>query len=173
MRQWMTGILLALTLDMTHAAAPDITLPDLQGRPHTLNEYIGHGKWVVMVFWMHDCKICEREIHHLQSFHAAHAGKDAMVLGISIDGADRVKDARNFVAKHKLTFPSLLTEPDFEALQKFGGGKFIGTPTQYFYDPIGRLVARKIGPISRADIESYIEAFNESPYAREAPASSK
>ena len=118
-----------------------------------------------MVFWMHDCKICASEIHHLQAFHGEHADKDAMVLGISIDGADRVKDAGRFVVKHKLTFPNLLTEPDFNALQKFGGGKFVGTPTQYFYDPIGRLVARKIGPISRADIESYVDAFNSSPYA--------
>ncbi len=170
MRQWMMGFLLGLTLNFAHAAAPNITLPDLQGRPHALNEYIGHGKWVILVFWMHDCKICEREIHHLQSFHATHAAKDAMVLGISIDGPDRVKDAQRFVARHKLTFPNLITEPDYDALQKFGGGTFVGTPTQYFYDPIGRLVARKIGPISRADIESYIEAFNESPYAREAPA---
>lgn len=170
MRQWMMGILLGLTLNFAHAAAPNITLPDLQGRPHALNEYIGHGKWVILVFWMHDCKICEREIHHLQSFHAAQAAKDAMVLGISIDGADGVKDAQRFVARHKLTFPNLITEPDYDALQKFGGGTFVGTPTQYFYDPIGRLVARKIGPISRTDIESYIEAFNESPYAREAPA---
>lgn len=169
MRRWMTGILLALTLSATHAAAPDITLPDLQGRPHALKEFIGQGKWVVMVFWMHDCKICASEIHHLQSFHAAHAAKDAMVLGISIDGAERVKDARRFVAQHKLTFPNLLTEPDVDGLQKFGGGKFMGTPTQYFYDPAGRLVARKIGPITRTDIEEYIDAFNNSSYAIPAP----
>ena len=170
MRQWMTGVLMALMLNTAHATAPELTLPDLEGRPHTLNEYIGHGKWVVMVFWMHDCKICASEIHHLQAFHAAHADKDAIVLGISIDGTDRVKDARRFAAKHKLTFPNLLTEPDFDALQKFGGGKFLGTPTQYFYDPVGRLVARKIGPISRADIEGFIDAFSSSSYAHGSPA---
>ena len=165
----MMGVMMALMLKTAHAAAPDISLPDLQGRTHHLNEYIGRGKWVVMVFWMHDCKICASEIHHLQAFHVAHADKDAMVLGISIDGAGRVKEARRFVVNHKLTFPNLLTEPDFDALKKFGGGIFLGTPTQYFYDPKGRLVARKIGPISGADIESYIDAFNSSPYARENP----
>ena len=61
MRQMMTGALMALMLNilmlnMAQAAAPELTLPDLEGRPHHLNEYIGHGKWVVMVFWMHDCK---------------------------------------------------------------------------------------------------------------------
>lgn len=171
MWRWMMGLCMALMLNTVHAAAPDIALNDLQGRSHHLKEYIGQGKWVVMVFWMHDCKICASEIHHLQAFHAAHSGKDAMVLGVSLDGADQIKEARRFVARHKLTFPNLLTEPDFEALQKFGGGKFLGTPTQYFYDPAGRLVARKIGPITRADIESFIDAFNNSTYAKELPVS--
>ena len=170
MRQWMAGILMAWMLSTAQAAAPDMSLPDLQGRNHHLNEYIGQGKWVVMVFWMHDCKICASEIHHLQAFHAAHVGKDAMVVGISIDGAENMQNARRFAENHKLTFPNLLTEPDFDALMKFGGGKFVGTPTQYFYDPDGRLVARKIGPISRADIESFIDAFNSSSYARKTPA---
>ena len=45
MRQWMAGVMMALMLHTAHAAAPDISLPDLQGRTHHLNEYIGHGKW--------------------------------------------------------------------------------------------------------------------------------
>jgi len=52
-----------------------------------------------------------------------------------------------------------------EAIKRFGGGKFIGTPTHYFFDPTGRIVGRKIGPISGDDIEEFIAAFNSSPYA--------
>ena len=60
---------------------------------------------------------------------------------------------------------NLLTEPDTDALLKFGGGRFVGTPTHYFFDPIGRIVGRKIGPLSSADLEEFIEAFNSSSYA--------
>ena len=169
MRQFILSLVLLLGMNTTHAAVPDILLHDLDGRPRNVNEFIGHGQWVIVAFWMHDCKICAREIHHMSAFHKAHQAKDAIVLGISIDGTAFADEAKRFVAIHQLPFPNLLTEPDFDAIQKFGGGKFIGTPTHYFFDPIGRIVGRKIGPISGADIEEFIEAFNSSPYAVEQP----
>ena len=166
MRKWMLSLAMAFVMSAAHAVVPDIALQDLDGRPRNVNEFIGHGKWVIVAFWMHDCKICAAEIHHMSAFHKAHQAKDAIVLGITIDGAAYVDEAKRFVAAHQLPFPNLITEPDAEAIQKlFGGGKFIGTPTHYFFDPSGRIVGRKIGPISGADIEEFIAAFNSSPYA--------
>ena len=169
MRQWMLSLVMAFVMSAAHAVPPDIALQDLDGRPRNVNEFIGHGKWVIVAFWMHDCKICAAEIHHMSAFHKAHQAKDAIVLGITIDGAAYVDEAKRFVAAHQLPFPNLITEPDAEAIKRFGGGKFVGTPTHYFFDPIGRIVARKIGPISSTDIEEVIEAFNSSPYATEQP----
>ena len=165
MRKWILSLAIAFVMSAAHAAAPDITLQDLDGRPRNVNEYIGHGKWAILVFWMHDCKICAAEIHHMSAFHKAHQDKDAIVLGITIDGAAYREEAKRFVATHQLPFTNLITEPDMEAIKRFGGGKFIGTPTHYFFDPTGRIVGRKIGPISGADIEEFIAAFNSSPYA--------
>lgn len=170
MRRFLLSLLLALSIDIGHAAVPDIALQDLNGHPHNVNEFIGHGQWVILVFWMHDCKICAAEIHHMSAFHKAHQAKDAMVLGVTLDGVAYIDQARRFVATHQLPFPNLLTEPDLEAIKQFGGGAFVGTPTHYFYDPKGRIVGRKVGPISGADIEEFIEAFNHSPYATEQPA---
>lgn len=166
MRKWMLSLVMAFVMSAAHAVPPDIALQDLDGRSRNVNEFIGHGKWVIVAFWMHDCKICAAEIHHMSAFHQAHQAKDAIVLGITIDGAAYVDEAKRFVAAHQLPFPNFITEPDAEAIQKlFGGGKFIGTPTHYFFDPSGRIVGRKIGPISGADIEEFIAAFNSSPYA--------
>ena len=165
MRKWILSLAIAFVMSAAHAAAPDITLQDLDGRPRNVNEYIGHGKWAILAFWMHDCKICAAEIHHMSAFHKAHQAKDAIVLGITIDGAAYLKEAKRFVVTHQLPFTNLITEPDMEAIKRFGGGKFIGTPTHYFFDPSGRIVGRKIGPISGADIEEFIAAFNSSPYA--------
>ncbi|HEY9098741.1 MAG TPA: TlpA disulfide reductase family protein [Thiobacillus sp.] len=165
MRHFILGLVMALSMQVAYAAAPNIPLHDLDGQPRNVNEFIGQGKWVIVVFWMHDCRICAEEIHHLGAFHTAHQAKDATVLGISIDGVAFSGEARKFAATHQLPFPSLLTEPDFEAIRVFGGGKLVGTPTHYFYDPTGRIVARKIGPISGADIQDFIAAFNSSSYA--------
>lgn len=166
MRQWILCLVLSFAMSAAHAAGPDIALQDLDGRARNVNEFVGHGKWVIMAFWMHDCKICAAEIHHMSAFHKAHQNKDAIVLGITIDGAAYLGEAKRFIATHQRPFPNLITEPDADAIQKlFGGGKFIGTPTHYFFDPSGRIVGRKIGPISGADIEEFIAAFNSSPYA--------
>ncbi len=169
MRHLLLSLVLAFALHAAHAAVPDIALPDLHGQPRNVNAFIGHGQWVVVVFWSHDCRICASEIHNMESFHEAHHDKDAMVLGVTLDGASYVDQARQFVAEHHLSFVNLLAEPDAAVVPRFGGGKFVGTPTYYFFDPIGRIVGRKIGPISGADIEEFIAAFNSSPYAVKQP----
>lgn len=147
------------------AAAPSIELRDLDGKPRNVSEFIGHGKWTIVVAWAHDCLICNREIDQMASFHNDRKDKDAIVLGVSIDGMAQIEAAREFVADHKLPFANLVAEPEQGVMSQFDGQYFVGTPTHYFYDPKGRLVARKVGPLKRKDLEEFIEAFNESPYA--------
>lgn len=166
----LLSLTLALLMSAAQAVAPDIALQSLDGRPRNVNEFIGQGKWVIVVFWAHDCGICAKEIHKMNAFHAAHQDKDAIVLGVTIDGAARLDQARGFASKHQLQFMNLVTEPEVEIIQQFGGGKFVGTPTQYFYDPKGRIVGRKIGPLAGEDLEAFIDAFNKSSYAVEQPA---
>lgn len=159
------GLALVLMAATVQAASPDITLRGLDGKPRNVNEFIGQGKWTIVVAWAHDCLICGRDIHHMSKFHQAHKDKDATVLGVSIDGMEQIELAKGFVAKHKLPFVNLLAEPEQGVMMQFGAGEFVGTPTHYFYDPKGRLVGRKVGPLPPKDLEEFIEAFNNSPYA--------
>jgi peroxiredoxin len=147
--------------------APSIELRGLDGKPRNVNEFIGQGKWAIVVVWAYDCLICDREIDQMAAFYKDHQDKDAIVLGVSIDGVEQIDLSRRFVAKHKLPFENLVAEPEQGVMTQFDGSPFIGTPTHYFYDPKGRIVARKVGPLARKDIEEFIEAFNESPYANQ------
>lgn len=142
---------------MTAAAAPDVALKDLAGRARNVNEFIGRGKWVAVTVWAHDCGVCAAEIHELADFHRARKDRDALVLGVSIDGYDRRKQAEAFVKRHNLPFTNLIAEPSQAVILRFGAGELVGTPTTYLYEPSGRLAAMTIGPVSRDDIESYIE----------------
>lgn len=164
LRQLIAGLMLMSGLAC--AAGPDVALHDLEGKPRNAKEFIGHGKWTIVVVWAHDCSICASEIHRIGGFHEAHKDKDAIVLGVSIDGKEKIELARRFAANHKLPFTNLIAEPEEEIIDKFGGGRFYGTPTHYFYETTGRIVGRKVGPVEPADIESFIEAFNHSPYAK-------
>ncbi len=155
-RRFPALLLGALMTAAAWADAPSIPLQDLEGRQRNVNEFIGHGKWTIVVVWAHDCGICSREIGGMTAFHAAHHDKDAIVLGVTLDGAKRLKEARAFVKRHKLPFVNLITEPSQEVMVKFGAGKFVGTPTYYIYNPKGVIVGQNIGPLSRQEVEAFI-----------------
>jgi peroxiredoxin len=139
-------------------AAPDIPMRDLDGKPRNVNEFIGQGKWTVVVAWAHDCHICGREIHEMSDFHAAHRDKDAQVLGVSIDGFGQAREARQFVTRYKLPFVNLIAEPSQEVMMKFGAGRFVGTPTYYVYNPQGEIVGQNVGPVTREEVETFLAA---------------
>lgn len=150
------ALLGALMTAAAWAGAPSIPLQDLDGRARNVNEFIGRGQWTVVVVWAHDCRICDREIGEMAAFHAAHRDKDAIVLGITLDGSRHLKEARAFVKRHKLPFVNLITEPSYEVMVKFGAGEFVGTPTYYIYNPKGVIVGQNIGPVSRKEVEAFI-----------------
>jgi len=139
-------------------ATPDLVLKDFSGARHNVNEYIGKGKWVVVTVWAHNCPVCNAEIYQMTFFHDEHAKKDAIVLGVTIDGDEKRDKAKAFVDRHSLNFPNLIAEPEQEVLAAFGGGPFIGTPTFYIYSPQGELVAQRIGPTTQEQVEEIMAA---------------
>lgn len=142
------------------AAPPDETLYDFEGRPRLLEEYVGKGKWLVVTVWASDCAICDREIPELVAFHNAHRDRDATVLGISVDGPVGKAEAQAFIERHRIGFPNLLDGGRaFKAiyLRETGRPWFGATPMNLVYAPDGKLAARRIGPLARAEIEAFIE----------------
>jgi peroxiredoxin len=129
-------------------------LKDTNGNNRNAGDFIGQGKWTVVAVWASDCAICNEEIHHMVSFHEAHRNRDAGVLGVSIDGQDRQKQAQAFIREHALNFPNLIAE--LPQMGAFGAGPVMGTPTFYIYSPAGKLLAHQTGPVSREQLEAYI-----------------
>lgn len=154
-------LVVGLWMHAASADAPNIELRSFDGKPRNVNEIIGKGKWTTVAVWAHDCHICAREIHQMSDLHKARRDKDAIVLGVSIDGMGKVKQAREFVTRQKLPFENLIAEPDHEVLIKFGAGEFVGTPTYYIYNPKGEIVGQNIGPITREDVESFIASYDQ------------
>ncbi len=155
----VTGFrLLALLFAMAPlwvAAAPDVVLKDFDGGARNVNEFIGQGRYTVVAFWAHDCPICQRDIHETAFFHDAHQKKnDVVVLGVSIDGQAKKRQARQFVDDHGLDFVNLLAEPS--QVSQFGAGALIGTPTYYIYSPQGNLIKKRIGAMTQEELEAVI-----------------
>ena len=135
-------------------AADDIVLRDFEGQKRQVSEFVGKGKWVVLVIWASDCHICNQEIHQMTFFHNEHSKHDAIVLGVSIDGRERIDMARKFIERHSLNFTNLLAEA--EDLDQFPT-PFFGTPTYYIYTPSGKLASWQVGAVTQAQVEAFIE----------------
>lgn len=159
----VSGFLLATLLfaPLLVAAGPDVVLRDFSGKQRNVSEFIGKGKWTVVAFWAHNCPVCNEELPGMTFFHDAHKDKDAVILGVTIDGWDKRKKAQGFIDTHALNFTNLIAEPHQEVLRRFGGGDFYGTPTFYVYSPSGELLARQIGPVSPEDIEKFMNSVNQ------------
>jgi len=132
---------------------------DFKGKPQVLENYLGKGKWLVVMIWASDCHICNREAHQYVDFHLVHSDTDATVLGISVDGKSRKKAAEKFIQKHSVDFPNLIAEPEFVSnlYKGYTGQHFAGTPSFLIFSPKGELKAAQAGAVPTSLIEDFIK----------------
>ncbi|MFE4637237.1 redoxin domain-containing protein [Streptomyces sp. NPDC056773] len=85
------------------ATAPDFTLPDVDGVPHSLSDL--RGRKVALVFWGSWCG-CRYDLPEWERRHAALAGHGFSVLSVAVDR--RVADAAPWIAEAAVTHPALI-----------------------------------------------------------------
>lgn len=103
--------------------APDFTLPDIEGKTHTLEEY--KGKWIVLYFYpKDDTPGCTTEACSLRDARDTLADMGAEIVGISKDDAN---SHEKFKAKYSLNF-TLLTDTEATVIDAYGawGKKMYG-----------------------------------------------
>jgi len=133
-------------------------LSDFNGNPRSLDEFTGKGKWVVVMIWAHNCPLCNQEVQKFDIFHADHEERDAMVVGISIDGGYNDEKAREFIDRHELGFPNLIGDARSVARLHIdlSGQRLVGTPTFFLFAPSGELVGMQVGPLEPEMIEAFM-----------------
>ena len=95
--------------------APDFTLPDAAGTPHSLADF--RGQWVVLYFYPRDnTPGCTRQACAFANAYGAFQAKNAAVIGISKDSA---ASHQKFAQKYELPF-LLLADPELQAIQAYG-----------------------------------------------------
>ena len=95
--------------------APDFTLPDKNGTPVTLSDFL--GKKVVLYFYPKDnTPGCTRQACAFAAAYEGFRELETVVIGIS---KDSVKSHENFVKKYDLPF-ILLSDPELTAIQSYG-----------------------------------------------------
>ena len=96
------------------SAAPDFTLPDQNGKLHSLSEY--KGQKVILYFYSKDMTSgCSRQACGFAELYPQFREKDAVIIGIS---KDTVASHKKFEEKYGLPF-TLLSDPDLEVIRTY------------------------------------------------------
>jgi len=157
--------LILLTLpQVAFSEAHDTLLEDPDGNQHSLDEYIGKGKWVVLNVWGTACPYCRDELYDLTSFHERHHDKDAIVLGLTLDwpsfGFPDKDRLANFAIDYFIDYPLLMI--DAELASKVIGKPVNMIPLTFVYNPEGELVLRINGVVTETMLEKVIANENSS-----------
>ena len=134
--------------------APDFTLPDQDGRMHTLSEY--RGQKVVLYFYPRDnTSGCTKQACAFGELYPQFQEKGAVVLGVS---KDTVASHKKFQQKYGLPF-TLVSDPALGVLQaydvwkekKLYGKVSMGVVrTTYLIDEQG-VIVKAFGKVKAAD----------------------
>jgi peroxiredoxin len=158
MKAKLTAILFLVFGATVSMADPvsEFSLPDLEGKQHTLEQY--KGKWIIINYWATNCPPCLTEIPELEDFHHRHKDKDAVVLGVNYEDI-KMSWLKDFIKSVKMTYPVLLAEPD--KVTPFGS--IVMLPTTIIVSPEGDLMGMQRGAITAEMIDNYIESKRSAP----------
>ncbi|OED35327.1 hypothetical protein AB833_30655 [Chromatiales bacterium (ex Bugula neritina AB1)] len=138
-------------------------LQRVDGTVVDLDEYRGDGQWLLVMFWAVNCHICEEQKPEISLFHEKHRNDDAKVLGVALDGMDKIDLIKSNIERHKTSFPSLVGNIAIVAshYKNLTEESLRGTPTYLLFNPEGELVGNNPGPLRIQALEEFIASKSE------------
>ena len=133
-------------------AAPEFTVYDLDGNPHSLSDF--RGKPVILNFWATWCGYCKVEMPEFEEKFREY-GNDIQFIMLNVtDGSqETVETASAFIAEQGYTFP-VYYDTDLAAASAYNTS---GLPVTYFIDADGNFVAWQQGMMTAETLQIGID----------------
>jgi len=153
----VAGALLGALALQAQSGAADLlaaSFRDLSGARRTLREW--RGRVVLCNFWATWCAPCREEIPMLIAVREVFAAKGAEIVGIGIDQVAKVEE---FARTYGVTYPVLIAEADAIELMRRLGNALGGLPYTVVVDRVGAVAHRRLGALTRAEVEGVLEGL--------------
>ena len=132
-------------------AAPDITMPLLEGGEFLLSEHA--DKPMVVNFWASWCPPCRDESPGFE--RAWRRFSDDGVLFVGVDIQDTVEDGLAYIREFDLTYPNGI-DADGKITVEYG---VIGLPVTFFIGADGIVKGRWVGALPEDRLTGWVEAL--------------
>ena len=129
----------ANTYALLNQPAPDLTMPDINGKPVSLSNF--KGKYVLVDFWASWCGPCRQENPNVVAAYNQFKNKNFTILGVSLD-EDKAA-WKKAIANDNLdwTHISDLKQWESAAVPAYG---IEGIPFNVLLDPTGKIIASSL-----------------------------
>jgi thiol-disulfide isomerase/thioredoxin len=127
-------------------------LPDLEGRPRSLEQW--RGNVLVVNFWATWCAPCREEIPALIKVQDKLGAKGLQIVGIAVDQDDKV---RPYAAEMKINYPILVGDLEAIDLARQAGNRLGGLPFTVVFDRKGVAVHSQLGGINEQKLTTLVQ----------------
>ena len=153
MKRFFLCLLLLLSFVSFYGQAEEFQFrfEDSKGKIHQLSDY--RGKWVLVNFWATWCPPCLEEIPDLISLYEDR--NDVIIIGIAMDYAD-TETVIKFTEAMSIPYPIVFGNREMASQLD----ELSMLPSTYLFDPAGKPAARKIGLLTREEIEKFMQSYS-------------
>jgi len=137
--------------------APDLSLPDVTGRAHTLASY--RGRPLLVNFWVTSSRACEEQLRVFEERHKGWAALGFELVTVNLNSPDRAGDVRALVREKGMSFPALLGNEETAAIYNilyrylFDRRRDLGLPTSFLIDERGFIIKVYQGVLDAEQVE--------------------